>query len=129
MVSARSICQEHLPIRCCGFAQRRASAVGAGCRGEVAALLSIRADKLTDDARQRLLRHGAFDGAADHDRWRLVARACVTVSAKGVERGVLGEFIRKTRDWAFQMTMGTSKNSSRQVLHESDSVIARPMGG
>jgi len=54
MVSARSICRS----ADCGFAQRRASAVGAGCRGEVAALLSIRADKLTDDARQRLLRHG-----------------------------------------------------------------------
>ena len=38
---------------------------------EVAALLSSHADKLTDDGRQRLVRHGYLARAQNHDRHRL----------------------------------------------------------
>ncbi len=42
---------------------------------EVAALLSLHADKLTDDGRARLVRHGTSAGTRDHDRHRSGRRA------------------------------------------------------
>ena len=42
---------------------------------EVAALLASHADKLTEDGRQRLVRHGHLPERLDHDRHRSGCRA------------------------------------------------------
>ena len=51
---------------------------------EVAALLSVHADKLTDDGRQRLVRHGHLPEREIPGTGPVAvrARACATVSAK-----------------------------------------------
>ena len=52
---------------------------------EVAALLSCHADKLTDDGRQRLVRHGHLperEIVTGMVRWRCAAPGCATALAK-----------------------------------------------
>jgi len=54
-------CPQHstgLVLETARAAQRGASAAGAAVEVEVAALRGCHADKLTDDGRQRLVRHG-----------------------------------------------------------------------
>ena len=66
---------------------------------EVAALLSLHADKLTEDGRQRLVRHGHLpEREIMTGRWRSAVHVCVIVLAKAPSvSGFHRRFCRPTR--------------------------------